>query len=145
MPIIDKPTAINKIFLDSNLAEVLKRALRKKLVTDVVSQNELDKLYELHADNRDITSIEGLQYLSNLRKLFLSDNHISDINSLEESTHLTELYLDNNDLTDRSVNALIKIKQLESLSIRGNKVSGAIARNIWINLTKLHDFNWCGK
>ncbi|MBK2003014.1 leucine-rich repeat domain-containing protein [Listeria ivanovii subsp. londoniensis] len=145
MPIIDKPTAINKIFLDSNLAEVLKRALRKKLVTDVVSQNELDKLYELHADNRDITSIEGLQYLSNLRKLFLSDNHISDINSLEESTHLTELYLDNNDLTDRSVNALIKIKQLESLSIRGNKVSGAIARNILINLTKLHDFNWCGK
>ncbi|WP_234288397.1 leucine-rich repeat domain-containing protein [Listeria ivanovii] len=145
MPIIDKPTSINKIFLDSNLAEVLKRALRKKLVTDVVSQNELDKLYELHADNRDITSIEGLQYLSNLRKLFLSDNHISDINSLEESTHLTELYLDNNDLTDRSVNALIKIKQLESLSIRGNKVSGAIARNILINLTKLHDFNWCGK
>lgn len=134
---------IKQIFTDANLAEILRRALKKKHVTDFVSQHELDKITEVHAEDRGVTSIEGLQYLSNLNKLYLADNQISDIRSLEVLTQIKELYLDNNALTDKSVSGLINLANLNTLSIRDNKVSGAMARNLMNNLTKLKDFNWC--
>ncbi|MBK3914675.1 leucine-rich repeat domain-containing protein [Listeria ivanovii] len=140
---IDNLKSIKEIFPDANLAEILRRALKKKHVTDLVSQHELDKIKEVHADDRDITSIEGLQYLFNLNKLYLADNQISDIRSLEVLTNLKELYLDNNGLTDKGVSGLINLAHLNTLSIRDNKVSGAMARNLMNNLTKLKDFNWC--
>ncbi|EFR96279.1 leucine-rich repeat-containing protein, partial [Listeria ivanovii FSL F6-596] len=70
-------------------------------------------------------------------------NQISDIRSLEVLTQIKELYLDNNALTDKSVSGLINLANLNTLSIRDNKVSGAMARNLMNNLTKLKDFNWC--
>ncbi|MBK1967699.1 leucine-rich repeat domain-containing protein [Listeria ivanovii] len=140
---ISKP--IDQIFPDVNLAEIVKRSLRKKHITEMVSQVELNKIYEIHADNKDIHSIEGLQYLPNLKRAFLSDNHLSNIRSLKNSIHLKELYLDNNDLTDENVSELINLSKLETLSIKDNKISGLTARNLMNHLMKLEEFNWSKK
>ncbi|MGD6734770.1 leucine-rich repeat domain-containing protein [Listeria ivanovii] len=144
-PEIENSKPINQIFPDVNLAEIVKKSLRKKYITDVVSQVELNKIHEIHADSIDIHSIEGLQHLYNLKRLFLSDNHISNIRPLENSVHLTELYLDNNDLTDENVSELTNLSQLEVLSIRVNKISGATARKLMNNLMELEEFNWSKK
>lgn len=144
-PELEASKPIDQIFPDVNLAEIVKRSLRKKHITEVVSQVELNKVYEIHADNKDIHSIEGLQHLSNLKRLFLSDNHISNIHPLENSVHLTELYLDNNDLTDENVSELINLSKLEALSIKDNKISGLTARKLMNHLMELEEFNWSKK
>ncbi|MBK1963329.1 leucine-rich repeat protein [Listeria ivanovii subsp. londoniensis] len=135
--VLEKPTPINQVFPDANLAKVMKKYLKKKHVTEVVSQIELDKLEEVQANDKDIQSIEGLQYLPNLIILHLADNQISDIRPLEHATHLIELCLDSNELTD--ISPLAKLKELEMLSITNNKVRDI---TLILQLKNLRAFYW---
>ncbi|PZG31271.1 internalin [Listeria ivanovii] len=145
MPLIKRAMPINKIFPDYNLAKVIKNTLRKKELTDVISQSELNKVEQIKAENKTIYSIEGMQYLSNLRTLHLSDNQIRDIYPLENLAHLSEVSLNNNDLTDESIAELLKMKQLECLSIWSYKMNSANARNTINHLIKRKDFKWSEK
>nr|WP_309148128.1 leucine-rich repeat domain-containing protein [Listeria ivanovii] len=134
---------INAVFPDSNLAEVIKESLGKKDVNDLVSEQELHEMKEIHAKGKGIRSIEGMQYLFNLKKLNLSDNQIRDIRPLGNLTCLTELYLDSNELEDASAVTLTGIKNLEVLSIRDNNIHSP--RTIVLELYNLRDFNWSKK
>ncbi|MBC2254028.1 internalin [Listeria ivanovii] len=145
MPLIKRAMPINKIFPDYNLAKVIKNTLRKKELTDVISQSELNKVEQIKAENKTIYSIEGMQYLSNLRTLHLSDNQIRDIYPLENLAHLSEVSLNNNDLTDESIAELLKMKQLECLSIWSYKMNSANTRNTINHLIKRKDFKWSEK
>ncbi len=62
---ISQPMPIDQIFLDTKLAEQVKRSLGKKRVTDLVSQEELDEIQKFNCSGCGIQSIKGLEYFTN--------------------------------------------------------------------------------
>lgn len=108
------PATIASIFPDNGLAEAVAEQLSLS-VNDVVSQSDLNGIYELNAENRNISSIDGLEYLYNLEILELAHNNISDISLLKtvvdnqikysqyHSINLRELGLRDNNISDISV------------------------------------------
>ncbi|EAD5524292.1 internalin, partial [Listeria monocytogenes] len=63
---ITVPTPIKQIFSDDAFAETIKDNLKKKSVTDAVTQNELNSIDQIIANNSDIKSVQGIQYLPNV-------------------------------------------------------------------------------
>ncbi|PZF87030.1 internalin [Listeria ivanovii] len=141
--IIPHPMPIDQIFPDPGLAKAVKEALKKRSVTDVVSQRELDGIRKyLYGNDKDIKSLEGLQCLNNLEELHLSRNQISDLSPLKDLANLTllclndnklknlngipsaklvRLLVDGNEITD--ISSLVHVPQLETLTISKNKLS----------------------
>ncbi|AIS60784.1 leucine-rich repeat domain-containing protein [Listeria ivanovii] len=140
---ISHPMPINAVFPDGGLAKAVKTALKKKHVTDLVTQKELNEIGKyLYGNDLSIESLEGIQYLNCLEQLYLSRNQISDLSPLKDlknlvilcldenklknlegisSTKLVRLLVDGNEITD--VSPLAKLTQLEILSISKNKLS----------------------
>ncbi|EBF5842194.1 LPXTG cell wall anchor domain-containing protein [Listeria monocytogenes] len=118
---IAQPTAINQIFPDPVLAEVMADRLGKASVSDTVSQNELNQLTYLSTFLNNIESIEGLQYLNNLTDLTLLKNQISDISVLSGLTNLTFLHIGGNQISDISI--LSGLGKLEKLILDDNQIS----------------------
>ncbi|EIP2514804.1 leucine-rich repeat protein, partial [Listeria monocytogenes] len=118
---IPQPTAIDQLFPDTALAEVMRAALGKTSVTDTVSQSELDKPTIISAYNKNIQSIEGLQYVNNLTQLHLYDNQISDVSPLAALNNLTYLDLDDNQISD--VSPLAALNKLTLLYLANNQIS----------------------
>ncbi|EAK8454517.1 internalin, partial [Listeria monocytogenes] len=69
---INMPTPIKQIFPDDAFAEIIKDNLKKTSVADVVTQNELNSIGQIIANDSDIKSIQGIQYLPNVTRLFLN-------------------------------------------------------------------------
>ncbi|EAE4195985.1 internalin, partial [Listeria monocytogenes] len=66
---INHPTSIKQIFPDTILAEVMKNALGKSDVQDVVSQADLDQVTSIIGTSEGIRSLEGIEYLPNLTQV----------------------------------------------------------------------------
>ncbi len=66
---ISKPMPINEIFPDPNLAKAVKYCLKKNSVTDIVSQQELDKVESFNtfglSYKENIKRLDGIQYFTN--------------------------------------------------------------------------------
>ncbi|MCD6127617.1 MAG: leucine-rich repeat domain-containing protein [Methanomicrobia archaeon] len=110
------------IFPDENLEKVIREELEKD--TGPIYVSDLETLGGLDASNRNITSIEGLEYCKNITWLYLFNNNISDISPLSNLTNITELYLDNNNISD--ISPLVKnsgINEGDILSITNNPLS----------------------
>ncbi|EFS6816350.1 internalin, partial [Listeria monocytogenes] len=118
---IAQPTAINQIFPDPVLAEVMADRLGKASVSDTVSQNELNQLTYLSTFLNNIESIDGLQYLNNLTDLTLLKTQISDISVLSGLTNLTYLNIGGNQISDISI--LSGLSKLETLNVDDNQIS----------------------
>lgn len=65
-------------------------------MTDAVTQNELNSIDQIIANNSDIKSVQGIQYLPNVTKLFLNGNKLTDIKPLTNLKNLGWLFLDEN-------------------------------------------------
>ncbi|EKB1221397.1 InlB B-repeat-containing protein [Listeria monocytogenes] len=133
---ISKPTAINELFPDDALAEVMCVELGKTSVNEMVAQNELDTLTILDAGAKGITSITGVQYLNNLVKLNLGANNISDINALAGLTNLQELSLEDN-LQLCDMGALASLKNVTKLIATSSELSDISPLSDLTNLTYL--------
>ena len=70
--------------------------------SDIITQQDLDTLILLDAENRGIADPEGIQQLRNLLELNLNTNNISDISALQDVTSLQELTLSRNNISDIS-------------------------------------------
>ncbi|AHI56229.1 internalin N-terminal domain-containing protein [Listeria ivanovii] len=121
---IPHPMPIDQIFPDPGLAKVVKQALGKQSVTDVVSQGELDGVQELIGGACNIKSIEGLQHFSNLKELLLPYNHISDISALASLSQLEVISLNHNKLKD--IDSLVNLTKLRCLYVSNNQL-----RDLW--------------
>jgi len=55
---------------------------------DYVTVGECQKLTQLGAHNREITSIKGIEYCTGLKQLNLNNNQIEDISPLSKLTKL---------------------------------------------------------
>ncbi|EAG6678863.1 GW domain-containing glycosaminoglycan-binding protein [Listeria monocytogenes] len=118
---ITVPTPIKQIFPDDAFAETIKDNLKKKSVTDLVTQSELNSIDQIIANNSDIKSIQGIQYLPNVTKLFLNGNKLTDIKPLANLKNLGWLFLDENKIKDLC--SLKDLKKLKSLSLEHNGIS----------------------
>ncbi|EAG2032951.1 internalin, partial [Listeria monocytogenes] len=96
---INHPTSIKQIFPDTALAEVMKNALGKADVQDVVTQSDLDQVTSIIGTSEGIQSLQGIEYLPNLTQVYLEDNNLSDISLLGGLVNLTDVYLDANPLS----------------------------------------------
>ena len=86
-----------------------------------ITQQEMLTLNELHAPNRGITDLTGLETATNLRKLTLPDNLISDLTPLASCTRLREVDLDKNVIFDLS--PIASLTDLNRILISHNLVS----------------------
>jgi internalin A len=74
----------------------------------------------INAQDSNVMSLEGIQYLTQISGLNLSDNSITDISLLAFLTNLTNLNLSNNFIDD--LNALSELTELTQLQLTGNQI-----------------------
>ena len=85
---------------------------------------ELERITELDAEERGITSLEGIEQLANLAVLNLRGNHVADLTPLSGLPRLRHLSLRDNGIVDlEAVNlgALVSLPELRSLDLRHNR------------------------
>jgi len=75
----------------------------------------------LSANERNIISIVGAQYLTHLQYLYLNQNQISDLSPLAGLTNLQYLYLGDNQISDLS--PLAGLINLRELNLYNNQIS----------------------
>ena len=94
----------------------LERAIREELglSSEVpVTQQEMLRLRKLHAYQRDITDLTGLEYATNLKSVILSFNQIVDFSPLSGLINLELLSLSSNPIVD--ISPLSNLIHLEAL------------------------------
>ena len=116
---------------DANLRAAIEAALGKARGAPITVA-DMETLNLLHAADRGISNLTGLEFATNLKRLYLSENNISDISALSGLTNLRDLTLWLNNLTD--VSALSGLTELGRLVLIGNNISDISALS---SLTKL--------
>ena len=100
---------------DANLAAAVRQEIGN--ITTITMLN----LRILHASDRQITELTGLEQAVNLQSLFLSDIGITDVAPLTALTQLVILGLGGNNISD--VSSLAGLTQLKTLYLHGNNIS----------------------
>jgi len=105
---------------DDKSAKIIEAAIRKaaKKPEGELTKADYEKVTYLIVNDRQLTSVKGLENLTQLKTLYLSRNKLTDVKGLEKLTQLKELYLNNNQLT--SAKGLEKLTQLEGLVLGDN-------------------------
>ena len=98
---------------DANLAQAIRETLGK--ASGDLTCADMPRLTELEVNERDIGSLEGLQYAVNLTSLDLRDNAVTDISPLMGLAKLEELYLNRNPVT--SISGLGNLTSLANLGL----------------------------
>jgi internalin A len=106
-------------FPDPNLEAAIRDAIDKP--EGPIYPEDLEGLTELHASEKDIADLTGLEYCTNLEGLYLRDNQISDISPLSGLTSLWCLDLDENQISD--ISPLSSLTNLEVLCLWNNQIS----------------------
>ncbi|EAE7960959.1 hypothetical protein BKQ25_15310, partial [Listeria monocytogenes] len=136
---IAQPTAINSIFTDAAVAELIRSTLKKSSVSDTVTQGELDSITTLKATNKGIVTLNGLENLPNLSTLDLYLNQISDVSPLGTLSNLSTLNLTSNRITD--ISPLGNLTSLKILYLDNNNINTLDALK---NLTTLEELYLIG-
>ena len=105
---------------DPNLRNAIERALGKARGATITA-DEMTRLTQLDAKNKNITNLTGLEAATNLRNLKLQENSISDISPIAGLTQMVFLYLRDNSISD--ISPLSRLTQLIVLQIGGNRIS----------------------
>lgn len=85
----------------------------------ILTMREAERIRGIIANNAEISSIEGIQFLTGLRYLQLNGNQISDIEPISD-LNITDLELRNNQISD--IRALANLS-LNKLDITFNKIT----------------------
>ncbi|QGU95841.1 hypothetical protein GOM49_12705 [Clostridium bovifaecis] len=105
-------------FKDKNLENEIRKNISKPkggiLKEDVVN------VQALYLSNRNIESLEGLNYFTNLKTLSINDNKVKDITPLKNLSNLEKLYAENNIIED--ITNLKGLYKLKELNLRGNRI-----------------------
>ena len=105
---------------DPNLRNAIERALGKARGATITA-DEMERLTQLDAKNKNITNLTGLESATNLRNLKLQENAISDISPIAGLTQMVYLYLRDNSISD--ISPLSRLTQLIVLHLGGNRIS----------------------
>lgn len=96
---------------------------------------DMEDLYFLNLDWKEITDLEGIQFAKELKTLYLEGNDLIDISLLKGLTNLTRLDLRYNNLTNTK--ALADLINLEHLDLYLNEINDIIGLSKLINLYDL--------
>ncbi|MCP0887837.1 MucBP domain-containing protein [Ligilactobacillus sp. WILCCON 0076] len=105
---------------DKNLQEVVAAVLKVTSV-DKITKEDMADITDLSGVNRNIKSLEGLEYATSLTSLNISGNQISDISPLAKLSSLTDLNLSDNQISD--ISPIANLKSLTYLNLNFNKIS----------------------
>ena len=122
-------------FPDPNLEAVIREAIAKP--TGPIYPSDLAGLTGLHAWNKNITDLTGLDFCTDLEFAELSSNQISDISPLANLTNLELLFLGHNQIVNLS--PLANLANLGVLNISSNQISNLsplanLANLYWLDL-----------
>lgn len=93
--------------------EALKQAVEERLNIEDPTATDMLSLFTLRAMNRQITSLEGLEYAENLRTLMVGRNELGSITPLHNLANLKWLDVSNNHVSDWSgVSALVNLEYI---------------------------------
>ncbi|SHK28596.1 leucine-rich repeat domain-containing protein [Paramaledivibacter caminithermalis] len=120
-------------FDDSNLEAVI-RAIINKPKGDILYK-EVKDIRKIHASDKDIISLGGLEHFTSLEELLLSKNNITDIKPLSKLHRLKYLNLWKNDIRD--ITPIKNLTNLEQLDLDSNKISDIEALKELKNLKAL--------
>lgn len=107
-------------FPDSNLNSLIHELLNKK-ASDTIFLSDVLNITYIDGSDRQISNLDGMQYLTNLEELYLYNNNINNISVLSRMTKLGALGLDSNNISDFS--PLSNMKGLTFLSLTNNKIA----------------------
>jgi Leucine-rich repeat (LRR) protein len=107
------------LFEDPNLEQVVREDIDKP--TGLLYKADLEGITILDASEREIESLDGIQYIKNLQKLNFSSNQVSDISPLANLTNLEVLVFSGNQVSD--ISPLANLTILEQLQFHKNQVS----------------------
>ena len=116
----------------------LRQAIREefKLPADEpLTKEEMLQLTRLHAIEKGIVNVQGLEFAVNLTELDLAGNAIKDISPLQDLTQLTYLGLGSTNLSDLS--PLASLTTLIDLALGDNQISDLSPLSVLTSLTKL--------
>lgn len=99
-----------------------------------LTQSDMKQLTELHAENRQITNLIGLEYATNLTEMLLGHNPISDVSPLVNLAQLRILNMADCQISD--LHPLANLTRLESLHLHHNQIEDITPL---ANLTTLTD------
>ncbi len=105
----------------------LRAAVRETLNIADRPEIELDAVFlrrhltDLHAGNRGISDLTGLEHATSLTTLFLHSNDISDIRPLSPLVNLTYIRLHGNQISD--ISPLAKLAELTTLALDANNIT----------------------
>ena len=92
----------------------------------------------LGLNNKNITNLEGLQFLVNATYLVISGNAITDVSPLRDLPKLTRLEISNTGIANAELTKLVAIPKLTRLAISRNPnvtdISALAARTDWTEL-----------
>lgn len=130
---------------DKNLQEIVAAVLKVTSV-DKITKEDMADITDLSGVNRNIKSLEGLEYATSLTSLNLSGNQISDISPLAKLSSLTDLNLGDNQISD--ISPIAKLNSLTDLNLSDNQISdiSPIANlksltYLNLNFNKISDFS----
>ena len=116
---------------------IIEKAIREELEkpTDELTKADLEKVTMLQLDDKQLTSVKGLENLTQLRTLFLYKNQLTSVKVLEKLTRLEALTLHENRLT--SVKGLEKLTKLKKLHLSYNQLTDVKGLERLTQLTRL--------
>ncbi|MCX7921795.1 MAG: DUF5050 domain-containing protein [Clostridia bacterium] len=133
--IITSPKGIT--FPDTNLEAVIREELGKDK-GDILT-SDVNNIHSLNARNKNIHSIEGIQYLKNLETLNLNLNNITDVSPLGSLENLTYLYITSNFISD--ITPLKNNKKLKELYLNFNQIYDVSPIQDLVELSELDLYN----
>ena len=136
-PVIPEPDRLPGAFAhipDPNLRAAIAEALDKSPNARITAE-EMERLRNLDARNRDIHDLTGLQFATNLNELDLKNNQVSDLSPIVGLIGLRELWLQDNPVSD--ISPVRGLTNLTHLEVDGTPVSDISPVRGLTNLTHL--------
>ncbi|MBC1545940.1 LapB repeat-containing protein [Listeria sp. FSL L7-1435] len=109
------------VFPDSALAKVIaKAATGSEDTTQLVTQEDLNKITSLSANSKGISELTGIDLLANVTSISLNSNQITDISPINQLPNLVSLALKNNQISSITLNAQSQLPKLTSIDLETN-------------------------
>ena len=119
---------------DANLQQAIQEELG---VTPPFTQAEILRLTRLHAIEKGIVNVQGLEFAVNLTELDLAGNPVKEISPLQGLMNLTRLGLGYTSISDSDISPLSALTALTYLDLGGNQISDISPLSELTNLRKL--------
>ena len=120
-------------FEDSSIENAVREAVNKP--TGQIYSEDVKDIEELNLNKKDISSLEGIQYLIGLKELKLAFNQIIDLEPLSNLINLEDLDLKGNDVYD--IDPLAGLASLEKLELSYNEIKDISIIEYLTNLKEL--------